>query len=113
MTVVACQADLAAAKEIVEPTRVGFVPKPEEHTGRNVPVVEAAAQQGERGDADTAADQNRARRPRRELPRRGKPVSEGAVEPDSPARFQGTEPLGSRTDSLEQEIEADSLVHRV
>src|SRR3978361_1036931 len=70
--------------------------------------AEAAAQQGERGDADAAADQDRPGRAWAQLARPGEGVAERAGAPGLLAGLERAEPVGPRADALDEEVEADA-----
>ena len=70
---------------------------------------EAAAQQGQRGDADAAADQDRPGGVGLDLARLGEGVAERPVDPDPLPRLQLAEPVGPGADALDQEVEPDPV----
>ena len=105
VAVLAGEAHLAAGEEVVEAARVGLVAEAEQDAGGDVALGEAAAQQRQRGDADAAADQDRAGGAGRQLARLGEGVAERAVDPDLSPRLQLAEPVGAGADPLDQEVE--------
>jgi hypothetical protein len=113
VAVVAGERHLAAVEEVVETARVGFVPKAEQDSRWHVGRAEAAAEQRQRGNADAAADEDRAGGIGGKLLRSGERVAERAVYPNPLPRDQPAEAVGPRADPLDQEVEADPLVDRI
>jgi len=113
VAVVAGEADLAAAKEIVEAARVRLVAKAEQDAGGNIAIGEATSEQGERRYSDATPHENGAGGALRELFGLGEAVAERAVDPDPLTRLQRTEAIGAGADPLDQEVEAPTAAERV
>src|ERR1700712_4845687 len=98
----------AGTAEQLKAAAVLAVAEAEQDAKRHRPFAEAPAQQGQRRDADAAADEDRPGSAGERLARLREAVAERPGNPDLLAWVEAAEAIGSRPDRLDQKVEPDT-----